>query len=101
MSFTIPMTSFDWKLPEIALMSVKLSKKTLSVKNSKVSSMLSGDRIAMASAIWGELMKISTVSPWNGVSRPGPKKTHPKPGVNLSLFQAVSGWLLGACLTRS
>ncbi|KAG2258249.1 hypothetical protein Bca52824_077543 [Brassica carinata] len=36
MSFTIPMISFDWMLPEIALMSVKLSERTLSVENSKI-----------------------------------------------------------------
>ena len=43
MPFTIPMISFDWMLLEIALVSVKLSERTLSVENSKVSAMLSVD----------------------------------------------------------
>ncbi|WZZ58327.1 hypothetical protein YC2023_058434 [Brassica napus] len=55
------MISFDWKLPEIVLMSVKLLNRTLSVeKNSKVSAIQSVDRIVMASAIKGEL-KLSTI----------------------------------------
>lgn len=48
MPFTIPMIFFDWMLPEIALANVKLSERTLSVENSKVSAMLSVDRIVMA-----------------------------------------------------
>ena len=59
--FTIPMISFDWKLPEIILMSVKLLDKTLSVeKNFKVSAIHSVDQIVMAFAIRGEL-KLSTI----------------------------------------
>ena len=59
--FTIPMISFDWKLPEIILMSVKLLDKTLSVeKNFKVSAIQSVDQIVMAFAIRGEL-KLSTI----------------------------------------
>ena len=44
---------------DIALMSVNLSERTLSVENSKVSAMQSADRITMAFAKRGELMKLS------------------------------------------
>ncbi|KAF3572157.1 hypothetical protein F2Q69_00062746 [Brassica cretica] len=110
MSFTIPMISFDRRSPEIPRMSVKLSERTLSVENSKVSAMQSTNRIAMASAIKCELMKLSTKDPSIGVSGPGHEKTHPNLVVNLSLFQAasvihdmklLSRWLLGAFLTQS
>lgn len=101
MSFIIPMIFFYWKLPEITLMSVKISVRTLSVENSKVNAMLSADGIVMASGIRDELMKISTVDPWIRVPRPEPEKTHPNPAVKLSLFQAAFERVIGACLTRS
>ena len=62
MSFTIPMISFEWRLSEISLMSVKLSRRTLTVENFEVSAMQNTDQITTASAIKGELMKLFTQS---------------------------------------
>ncbi|KAF3598611.1 hypothetical protein F2Q69_00033378 [Brassica cretica] len=39
MPLTIPMISFDWRLPEIALASVELLERNLSDENSRVISM--------------------------------------------------------------
>lgn len=105
----ILMIYLDWRSPEITLMSVKLLERTLSVENSKVSAMQSADRIVLVSAIRFELMKLTTIDPWIGVSRSRSEKTHPNPAVNLFLFHAslvihdtklLSVWLLDACLTR-
>ncbi|KAG2256888.1 hypothetical protein Bca52824_076182 [Brassica carinata] len=51
MSFTIPMISLDWRLPEIALKSVEMSVKTLSFGNSRICTMQKANRIAITSAI--------------------------------------------------
>lgn len=93
----ILMIYLDWRSPEITLMSVKLLERTLSVENSKVSAMQSADRIVLVSAIRFELMKLTTIDPWIGVSRSRSEKTHPNPAVNLFLFHASWSYMIRNC----
>lgn len=90
MSETTPMISLDWSLPLIARMSVKFSEKTLTEGKFRVSAMQRADRIAIASAIRGVLMKLCPIEPWIGLSKPRPVKTQPKPAFFSFLSHAAS-----------
>ena len=90
MSFTIPMISLAWVMPEIARTSVRLSENTSRAVISRVIAMQRADLIAEASAIRGYPIERSITDPLIGNLSFWPEKIQAKPAIRLSLFQAAS-----------